>query len=134
MDQSPNHPITQSPDDLPIRIEKPWGYEIWYAWTDQYVGKIIHVNAGARLSLQYHDQKDESSYLLSGRLLLTRGLEPDQLTVTEIQAGRTWRNLPGEIHTIEAIEESDVLEVSTPHLEDVVRLEDKYGREGTNDP
>lgn len=131
---SPTHPHTHSPDNLPIRIEKPWGYEIWYAWTDQYVGKIIHVNVGARLSLQYHDQKDESSYLLTGRLLLTRGPSPDQLTVTEITAGHTWRNLPGEIHTIEGIEDSDVLEVSTPHLEDVVRLEDRYGREGTSEP
>ena len=126
--------MNHSPDNLPIRIDKPWGYEIWYAWTDQYVGKIIHVNAGARLSLQYHQTKDESSYLLTGRLLLTRGPSPDQLTITEIAVGHTWRNLPGEIHTIEGIEDSDVLEVSTPHLEDVVRLEDLYGREGTNEP
>lgn len=123
-----------TPEDLPLKIEKPWGYEIWYAWTNQYVGKIIHVNAGGKLSLQYHEQKDETSYLLSGRLLLTKGTTPDTLTVTEIGAGHQWRNRPGEIHTIEGLEDSDVLEVSTPHLEDVVRLTDLYGREGTNAP
>jgi hypothetical protein len=126
--------VTFTPDDLPIRIEKPWGYEIWYAWTEQYVGKIIHVNAGFKLSLQYHELKDESSYLLRGRMLLTRGGRPDALTVTEISEGHTWRNRAREIHTIEALEDSDVLEVSTPHLQDVVRLQDLYGREGTSAP
>lgn len=123
-----------TPEDLPVRVDKPWGYEIWYAWTDQYVGKIIHVDAGHKLSLQYHRQKDETSYLLSGRMLLTRGPDADHLNVTEIAAGHQWRNRPGEIHTIEALESSDVLEVSTPHLEDVVRLQDAYGREGTSAP
>lgn len=123
-----------TPEDLPVKVEKPWGYEIWYAWTDQYVGKIIHVNAGGKLSLQYHNEKDETSYLLKGRLRLTKGNSVESLTVTEIAAGHQWRNRPGEIHTIEGIEDSDVLEVSTPHLEDVVRLTDLYGREGTNAP
>lgn len=122
------------PEDLPVKVEKPWGYEIWYAWTDQYVGKIIHVNKGHRLSLQYHDHKDETSYLLKGKLLLTKGADKDNLTVTEIGEGYAWRNRPGEIHTIEGVEDSDVLEVSTPHLEDVIRLQDSYGREGTNAP
>lgn len=122
------------PEDLPVKVEKPWGYEIWYAWTDQYVGKIIHVNKGGRLSLQYHDHKDETSYLLKGKLLLTKGSSPDALTVTEIGEGYAWRNRPGEIHTIEGVEDADVLEVSTPHLEDVIRLQDSYGREGTNAP
>ena len=122
------------PEDLPVRVEKPWGYEIWYAWTDQYVGKIIHVNKGGRLSLQYHDKKDETSYLLSGKLLLVRGPSVDQLTETVIEAGRQWRNTPGIIHTIEGIEDADVLEVSTPQLEDIVRLDDRYGRTGTNKP
>jgi quercetin dioxygenase-like cupin family protein len=123
-----------TPDQLPVTVSKPWGHEIWYAWTEQYVGKIIHVDAGQRLSLQYHVRKDETSYLLSGRMLLTKGPDPDHLTVTEIGPGHQWRNLPGEIHTIEAIEDSDVLEVSTPHLDDVVRLKDSYGREGTSAP
>ena len=108
-----------TPEDLPKRVEKPWGYEIWYAWTDQYVGKIIHVNKGGRLSLQYHDHKDETSYLLSGKLLLVQGMSTDALTETEISAGHQWRNVPGQIHTIEGIEDSDVLEVSTPFLDDV---------------
>jgi mannose-6-phosphate isomerase len=124
--------ITQ--DSLPVKIEKPWGYEIWYAWTDQYVGKIIHVNKGGKLSLQYHNEKDETSYLLKGRLLLTKGPNPENLIITEIGEGHMWRNRPGEIHTIEGVEDSDVLEVSTPHLEDVVRLTDLYGRQGTNAP
>lgn len=119
-------------NDLPKRVEKPWGYEIWYAWTDEYVGKIIHVNKGGKLSLQYHDHKDETSYLLKGKLLLTKGATQDALTVTEIGEGHQWRNKPGEIHTIEGVEDSDVLEVSTPFLEDVIRLEDSYGRKGTN--
>jgi mannose-6-phosphate isomerase len=123
-----------TPDDLPVTVKKPWGYEIWYAWTDQYVGKIIHVDTGHRLSLQYHVEKDETSYLLKGRMLLTKGPDPDNLTVVEIGPGHQWRNRPGEIHTIEALEDSDVLEVSTPHLDDVVRLQDSYGREGTSAP
>jgi mannose-6-phosphate isomerase-like protein (cupin superfamily) len=122
------------PEDLPIRVEKPWGYEIWYAWTDRYVGKLLHVKRGGRLSLQYHREKDESSYLLSGRLRLTRGPTPDRLTVTEIGPGHAWRNRPGEIHTIEGLEDADVLEVSTPEVDDVVRLADLYGREGTSTP
>lgn len=122
------------PEDLPVKVEKPWGYEIWYAWTDVYVGKIIHVNKGQKLSLQYHNEKDETSYLLKGRMLLTKGTSEDALTVTEIGEGHAWRNRPREIHTIEAVEDSDVLEVSTPHLEDVVRLKDAYGREGTSRP
>jgi mannose-6-phosphate isomerase len=123
-----------SPDRLPARIDKPWGYEIWYAWTDRYAGKILHVRRGGRLSLQYHREKDESSYVLRGRLLLTWGPSEDRLEVTEIGEGYAWRNRPGEIHTIEALEDADVLEVSTPELDDVVRLRDSYGREGTRQP
>lgn len=122
------------PDTLPIRVDKPWGYEIWWAWTDDYVGKILHVDAGHKLSVQYHEVKDESSYLMRGRIYLHKGSTLDNLVATELGEGAQWRNRPGEIHTIEAIEDSDVLEVSTPHLDDVVRLSDSYGREGTNNP
>jgi mannose-6-phosphate isomerase len=118
-------------DDLPRHVDKPWGYELWYGLTDRYAGKILHVDAGHRLSLQYHDVKDESNYLLSGKLKLIKGPSADELTETVIEPGHTWRNRPGEIHTIEAIEDSDVLEVSTPEVDDVVRLSDAYGREGT---
>jgi mannose-6-phosphate isomerase-like protein (cupin superfamily) len=123
-----------TPDDLPVRVDKPWGHEIWWAWTDDYVGKILHVTAGHRLSVQYHERKDETSYVLRGRLRLFKGPSADALAETQVGEGATWRNRPGEIHTIEAIEDSDVLEVSTPHLDDVVRLQDSYGREGTSAP
>jgi mannose-6-phosphate isomerase len=119
---------------LPHRVEKPWGYEIWWAHTEHYAGKILHVNGGHRLSLQYHHEKDESCYVLSGTLLLVQGDSVDNLSETEISEGHVWRNLPGTVHTIEAIEDADVLEVSTPDLDDVVRLIDNYGREGTSAP
>jgi mannose-6-phosphate isomerase len=121
-------------NQLPVRIDKPWGYEIWWAWTDHYVGKILHVDRGHRLSVQFHEHKDETSYVLRGRLKLLKGTSADDLEETEVREGAQWRNLPGEVHTIEAIEDADVLEVSTPHLEDVVRLVDSYGREGTSAP
>jgi quercetin dioxygenase-like cupin family protein len=119
---------------LPHRVDKPWGYELWWALTEAYAGKILHIERGHRLSLQFHEQKDESAYLLSGRLLLTKGPSGDDLTTIELRPGDTWRNVPGEVHTIEAVEDSQVLEVSTPELDDVVRLTDSYGREGTNAP
>jgi quercetin dioxygenase-like cupin family protein len=120
--------------NLPRRVEKPWGHELWWALTDDYAGKILHIEAGHRLSLQFHEQKDESAYLLRGRLKLTKGPSEDELTTVELAQGETWRNVPGEVHTVEAIEDCDVLEVSTPELEDVVRLTDSYGREGTSAP
>lgn len=122
------------PTLLPRHVEKPWGHEIWYAVTDAYAGKILHVAQGERLSLQYHEHKDESCYLLSGQLLLVKGPSADELSEEVIEPGHVWRNLPGEVHTIEALEDSDVLEVSTPHLDDVVRLTDSYGRAGTSAP
>ena len=117
---------------MPRRVDKPWGYEIWWAVTDQYVGKILHVNRGHRLSLQYHELKDETSYVLSGRLILVQGDSLDSLSERVVSVGDVWRNRPGTIHTIEALEDSDVLEASTPHLQDVVRISDNYGREGTS--
>jgi mannose-6-phosphate isomerase len=110
------------------QVEKPWGHEVWWAQTDDYAGKLLHVKAGHRLSLQFHREKDETSYLLSGRLRLTRGSTADDLEEQEIGPGHAWRIKPGEVHSIEAIEDSVVLEVSTPHLDDVVRLQDRYGR------
>jgi mannose-6-phosphate isomerase-like protein (cupin superfamily) len=118
-------------DQNPKRVEKPWGHELWWAETDAYAGKLLYVTAGHRLSLQFHRSKDESSYVLSGRLLLTRGPSADDLDEEEIGPGFAWRVAPGTVHTIEAIEDSVVLEVSTPHLDDVVRLEDRYGRSGS---
>ncbi|MEA2440387.1 MAG: mannose-6-phosphate isomerase [Thermoleophilaceae bacterium] len=120
--------------DLPKRIDKPWGHELWYAHTERYVGKILHIGKGHRLSLQYHESKDESAYLLRGRLRLTTGPSVDELSTRDIEPGGIWRNEPGTVHMIEAIEDAEVLEVSTPEVDDVVRLEDDYGRTGTSDP
>jgi mannose-6-phosphate isomerase-like protein (cupin superfamily) len=102
--------------------------------TERYAGKVLHVDRGHRLSLQFHERKDESCYLLSGRLLLIQGPSPEQLDETVLDAGAVWRNRPGDLHTIEALEDSDVLEVSTPDLDDVIRLTDNYGRAGTTAP
>jgi len=110
------------------RVEKPWGHEIWWAQTDCYAGKLLVVEAGHALSLQYHREKDETSYLLSGRLRLVQGATAEMLSEREVESGQAWRNEPGTVHSIEALEDSVVLEVSTPHLDDVVRLEDRYGR------
>lgn len=123
--------ISAVEDREPRRVAKPWGHELWWAATEAYAGKLLHVKAGHRLSLQLHRQKDETSYLLSGRLRLTRGPSADALREQEIGPGHVWRVEPGTVHSIEAIEDSVVLEVSTPHLDDVVRLEDRYGRAGT---
>jgi mannose-6-phosphate isomerase-like protein (cupin superfamily)/predicted DNA-binding transcriptional regulator AlpA len=113
-------------------VPKPWGFEIWWAVTDDYAGKLLHVEQGHRLSLQYHEEKDESCYLLSGMIKLTHGLALDELSQRTVSAGECWRNRPGEIHTIEALVTSVVIEASTPQLDDVVRLRDRYGRTDDN--
>jgi mannose-6-phosphate isomerase len=113
-------------ESLPREVSKPWGSELWYAHTDRYAGKILRVNAGQRLSVQYHLAKDETSYLLSGRARVSQGPSPEQMQEREIGPGDAWRNEPNVVHTIEAIEDSVVLEVSTPELDDIVRLDDRY--------
>jgi mannose-6-phosphate isomerase len=115
-------------EDLPREVSKPWGSELWYAHTNLYAGKILRVNAGHRLSVQFHSEKDETSYLLSGRLLLEQGDTADTMQRRALEPGATWRNAPRVVHTIEALEDSIILEVSTPELHDVVRIEDRYGR------
>jgi mannose-6-phosphate isomerase-like protein (cupin superfamily) len=128
---------------MPINVPKPWGSETVYAATGTYVGKILSVRAGCELSLQYHLKKRESNLLQSGTLVLVRGPNAlresiDDLTgrVTEIELtpGSVWTNEPGDIHTIRAITDATVLEVSTPELDDVVRITDRYGRAGTDRP
>jgi len=111
------------------RVEKPWGYELHWARTDRYVGKLIHVNAGHALSLQYHNRKDETIYLHSGRLLFEIGDNGDSLVRREMHPGERVHITPKTVHRMTAIEDSDIFEVSTPELDDVVRLEDRYGRE-----
>jgi len=110
------------------RVDKPWGYELIWADTDLYVGKILHVNAGEALSVQMHRIKDETLHLLSGRIRLLAGAAVDDLVDVELGPGESFRVSPGTIHRIEAVTDADVLEASTPHLEDVVRFHDRYGR------
>ena len=109
------------------RVEKPWGYEIWWAHTDKYVGKLLHVKAGHKLSLQYHVQKDETLHLQRGSIVLVidEGGGPVEVPMAQ---GDSRHIPPGTVHRIVALEDSDVLEVSTPEVEDVVRLDDVYGR------
>jgi mannose-6-phosphate isomerase-like protein (cupin superfamily) len=114
-------------------VPKPWGHETIWAHTDQYVGKILHINAGHALSVQYHNVKDETVFLLSGELIY-RIWENDQPRNIELKIGDAYRVTPHTIHQMEAITDCDILEASTPHLDDVVRLEDRYGRQGTNAP
>jgi quercetin dioxygenase-like cupin family protein len=113
---------------LPREIPKPWGSELWFAHTDRYAGKILRVRAGCRLSIQYHEKKDETSYVLSGRVIVSQGESADRMSARELGSGESWHNPPVLVHTLEAVEDSEILEVSTPELEDVVRLEDRYGR------
>ena len=110
-----------------IKIDKPWGYELHWALTDRYVGKVLHVNAGHALSLQYHTRKDETILLWSGRILM-EVQEGADLAKREMRPGERLHITPGTIHRMTAIEDSDIIEVSTPELDDVVRLEDRYGR------
>jgi len=109
------------------RIEKPWGYELHWAKTENYVGKVIHVIAGQALSLQYHNHKDETILLWKGRLTLEIK-EKDKLVQREMNPGDIFNIRSKTVHRMIAIEDSDVLEASTPELDDVVRLEDRYGR------
>jgi mannose-6-phosphate isomerase-like protein (cupin superfamily) len=115
-------------ESLPREVSKPWGSELWFAHTDRYAGKILRVRAGCRLSVQFHKEKDETSYVLSGRVIVSQGTSADGLTTRELGPGDSWRNSPHVVHTLEAVEDAEIIEVSTPQLEDVVRLEDRYGR------
>lgn len=117
------------------KVEKPWGHELIWALTDAYCGKVLFVKAGAALSLQFHKQKDESWLVQSGRAKLELG-DVGQAVLHEevISAGAAFRYRPGTVHRVTALEDTTILEVSTPHLDDVVRLEDLYGREGTSEP
>jgi len=118
-------------DKQPIsRVEKPWGYELIWAHAGAYVGKILHVNAGEALSYQFHRVKEETIYVLSGTLTLYAAEGDDQPRKIELRQGEAFHIRPGLRHRFEAGVDVDLLEVSTPELEDVVRLEDRYGRSG----
>lgn len=130
----------------PVRtVPKPWGYETIWAANELYVGKVLHIKAGQSLSVQYHNLKDETIHLLSGKMIYRVGKSDGRskmedvgtapaLEVVELNAGESYRNQPGLIHQMEAVTDCVLLEASTPHLDDVVRLTDRYGRQGTSAP
>ena len=115
-------------------VPKPWGHETIWAHNELYVGKVLHIKAGHSLSVQFHKLKDETIHLLSGKMIYRIGAADGSLKEIELKAGESFRNEPGTIHQMEAVTDCDVLEASTPHLDDVVRLTDRYGREGTSAP
>ena len=121
-------------ETTPRKVEKPWGWELVWAEAGDYVGKLLFVRAGESLSLQYHEVKDESWLVQEGRARLELGEVGGELETFEIAAGDAYRLRPGTVHRMTAVEDTLVVEISTNHLTDVVRLEDRYGREGTNAP
>jgi mannose-6-phosphate isomerase len=115
-------------------VQKPWGHEVIWAHTGLYVGKVLHIKAGHSLSVQYHNQKDETIHLLSGEMIYRVKDAEGRLSDMKLKVGESFRNEPLTVHQMEAVTDCQVLEASTPHLDDVVRLTDKYGREGTSAP
>ena len=117
-----------------FEVKKPWGSELIWARTDSYIGKMLNIDAGQRLSLQYHEYKTETILVAAGRLLLHFGPSADDIETRELEVGDRFHVPPGMVHRFEAIEDTKLIEVSTPELDDVVRLVDDYGREGTTAP
>jgi mannose-6-phosphate isomerase len=113
------------------KVDKPWGYELRWGITDRYAGKVLHVKKGEALSLQYHELKDEFQYVVKGAIDIELGGPDGALTTHRMKAGDTLHIGPGTRHRLTAVEDTDIFEVSTPELDDVVRLEDRYGRAGT---
>jgi len=116
-----------------VTVPKPWGHETIWAHTDKYVGKILHVKAGHALSVQYHNHKDETIHLLSGELIYRVKLG-QELEDVVLKRGESFRITPGTVHQMEAVTDCEILEASTGELDDVVRIQDRYGREGTSAP
>ncbi len=117
-----------------VKVPKPWGHETIWAQSERYVGKILHINAGQELSVQYHNRKDETIHLLSGEIVYRAQDKDEGLDDVQLRVGESFRITPGTVHQLVALTDCDVLEVSTPELDDVVRLSDKYGRAGTSAP
>ena len=113
--------------EIPHRVEKPWGHELIWALTDRYVGKILHIEPGHLLSLQYHEKKDETIHVLKGEIIF-RVQEGEELVERPMLEGESYHITPHTVHQMEAVVPSDLLEASTPEIDDVVRLEDRYGR------
>jgi mannose-6-phosphate isomerase len=126
--------VTAAEEGAARRVDKPWGHELIWAHTDHYVGKILVIEAGRRLSLQRHEIKDETILVMSGRLRLFLEDDDGVVHASELGPGEFRRVKTGRIHRYEAVERCEIIEVSTPELDDVVRLEDDFGREGTNAP
>jgi mannose-6-phosphate isomerase len=114
------------------RVDKPWGYELRFVCTDRYAGKLLFIKAGSQLSLQYHEKKDEAFFVESGTLELVLGAGDEQ-TVERLGPEQAWHVTPGTVHRFRAVTDCRLFEVSTPELDDVVRIEDDFGREGTSD-
>jgi mannose-6-phosphate isomerase-like protein (cupin superfamily) len=114
-----------------VRVAKPWGYEIRFARTDRYAGKVLFIRAGSQLSLQYHEHKDEAFYVHQGTLELVTGAGAEQSAV-RLGPGESRHIPPGTVHRFRAVTDCLLFEVSTPELSDVVRIEDDYGRGGTS--
>jgi mannose-6-phosphate isomerase len=132
---SPNLETVDRFSFQPEKVEKPWGHELIWAKADGYAGKLLFVRAGRALSLQFHREKDESWYVLEGRAELELGEVGQAVLDAEVVGpGAAFRFPPGTVHRVRAVEDTTILEVSTPQLDDVVRLEDEYGREGTSQP
>ena len=113
------------------KVDKPWGYELRWAITDRYLGKVLHIKKGEALSLQYHERKDEFLYVMKGAIDMELGGADGKLTTHRMKVGDTLHVTPGTRHRPTAVEDTDIFEVSTPEIDDVVRLEDRYGRAGT---
>ncbi len=113
--------------NVPYRVDKPWGYELVWARTDRYVGKILHIEPGHVLSLQYHNRKDETIHVLRGEIIF-RVQEGDRLVERRMREGESYHIVPLTVHQMEALSAADLLEASTPEVDDVVRLKDRYGR------
>ena len=132
---SPNLTLLDRWATEPKRVDKPWGYELIWALTDHYCGKLLVVHAGQALSMQFHREKDESWYVLEGRAEIEMAGAGEKSPAREVVTpGAAFRITPGTVHRVRALEGTTILEVSTPQIDDVVRLEDAYGREGTSAP
>jgi mannose-6-phosphate isomerase len=115
--------------ETPYKVDKPWGHELIWAKTDRYVGKILHIEPGHLLSLQYHEMKDETIFVLKGEIIFrVQGQGEDEVTERRMKEGEAFHVTPLTIHQMEAVVASDLLEASTPEIDDVVRLKDRYGR------
>jgi mannose-6-phosphate isomerase len=122
----PEHPSAKDARP-PYKVQKPWGYELVWARTERYVGKILHIEPGQVLSLQYHNKKDETIHVLRGEIIFRVQVD-GKMTERRMREGESYHITPPTVHQMEAVTATDLLEASTPEVDDVVRLQDRYGR------